>query len=569
MRVERTTEQTLGRRLWWLIAGRVAAAVILFVLGVTLFSDVRPVTSDRNALFIFVTVVTVSLLYAVALRASKRRRLQASVQLFVDVLIVTWLVWVTGDVRSPFAAFYIVVISVASFFLGARAALVASVGCAAVFTGLSMCVVAGVIPPHVEPAAELPLLKVVQAVGLNDVAFLFVGLLAARLAQRQSHYDVKLTEATQTLANLRALHERIVESIRSGVITTDLQGHIYIFNAAAEEITGYRAEDVRGQNVSIFVGEIEEHIRESMSAAEASRPSPRFEANCLTADGLRLRLGFSIFPLFAESGETTGLVITFQDLTQVRALEETSRRQDRLAAVGRVAASIAHEIRNPLAAMRGSIQVLRSEMDGNSQQAELMEIILRESDRLNRIITDYLTYARPRSRAHQSVDVRELLTETFTLLRHSPELKPEHALEEDYPAEAVMTDADASQLKQVFWNIARNALQAMPGGGTLRSELKPAGGGRLRITFTDTGQGMSPEQVEHLFEPFSSRTGGTGLGLSIVYQIIRDHGGTINVRSREGQGTTITIELAGERQNPESRIQNPEERHLPHQPGIS
>lgn len=549
--------RTLGHRLWWLIIGRVTAAVLLFVLSTTLFSREQSGNSGRTSLLIFLVVIGVSIIYAVALRFSKRVRLQASIQLFVDVLIVTWLVWVTGDVSSPFAALYIVIISVASIFLGARAALVASVGCAAIFTSLSMGVVSGVIPAHATPSTATSTLKVIQSVGLNDIAFLFVGLLAARLAKRQSHYDVQLTETTQTLANLRALHERIVESIRSGVVTTDLQGRIYIFNAAAEEITGYKAEDVRGQGVSIFFGDIEERTRQSMSAVEAGETSPRFEADCLTADGLRLRLGFSIFPLFAESGETTGLVITFQDLTQVRALEDTSRRQDRLAAVGRVAASIAHEIRNPLAAMRGSIQVLRSEMDGNSSQAELMEIILRESDRLNRIITDYLTYARPRSQAHVSVDVRELLQETFTLLRHSPELQAGHSLEEDYPNEALTMNADASQLKQVFWNIARNALQAMPDGGTLRAELKHSAGNRLRITFTDTGLGMSPEQVEHLFEPFSSRTGGTGLGLSIVYQIIRDHGGTINVRSLEGQGTTITIEMPGDRsQEAEGRRQH-------------
>jgi two-component system sensor histidine kinase PilS (NtrC family) len=552
----KTTEQggALGHRLWWLIIGRVAAALILFVLSTTLFSREQSNDAGRSALLIFLAVVFVSVIYAIALRLSARVRLQASIQLFVDVLIVTWLVWVTGDVSSPFAALYIVIISVASIFLGARAALVASVGCTAIFTGISMGIVWGVIPAHAAGAREVSTLKVVQSVGLNDIAFLFVGLLAARLVKRQSHYDVRLTEATQTLANLRALHERIVESIRSGVVTTDLQGRIYIFNAAAVEITGYEADDVRGQNASIFFGDIEENIRQSMSAAEAGEPSPRFEADCLTADGLRLRLGFSIFPLFAESGETTGLVITFQDLTQVRALEATSRRQDRLAAVGRVAASIAHEIRNPLAAMRGSIQVLRSEMDGNSSQAELMEIILRESDRLNRIITDYLTYARPRSHAHTSVDVRELLQETFTLLRHSPELQAAHKLEEGYSEEAAIVSADASQLKQVFWNIARNALQAMPDGGTLHAELRHSAGNRLRITFTDTGRGMSPEQVEHLFEPFSSRTGGTGLGLSIVYQIIRDHGGTINVRSRESQGTTIAIELPGVRsQKPEDR----------------
>jgi two-component system sensor histidine kinase PilS (NtrC family) len=558
--VKRTIEKgrAPGHRLWWLIIGRVVAAMLLFALSTTLFSHEQSGNSERRELLIFIIVIVLSLIYAVALRTSKSVRLQTGIQLFVDTLIVTWLVWTTGDVSSPFAALYIVIISVTSIFLGARAALIAAVGCAALFTSLSMAVVTGMLPAHVPAATAASTLKVIQAVGLNDIAFLFVGLLAARLAQRQSHYDVQLTETTQTLATLRALHERIVESIRSGVITADLEGRIYIFNAAAEEITGYKADDVRGQGVSIFFGEIEEHIRESLTAAEAGEPSPRFEADCLTADGLRLRLGFSIFPLFAELGETTGLVITFQDLTQVRALEETSRRQDRLAAVGRVAASIAHEIRNPLAAMRGSIQVLRSEVDGNSSQGELMEIILRESDRLNRIITDYLTYARPRSQVYEGVDVREVLNETFTLLRHSPELLAGHHLEEDYTEEPSMMKADASQIKQVCWNIARNALQAMPGGGTLRVELRHSAGNRLQIIFTDTGQGMSPEQVEQLFEPFSSRTGGTGLGLSIVYQIIRDHGGTINVRSREGQGTTITIELPGERQNPESRIQNEE-----------
>jgi two-component system sensor histidine kinase PilS (NtrC family) len=174
-----------------------------------------------------------------------------------------------------------------------------------------------------------------------------------------------------------------------------------------------------------------------------------------------------------------------------------------------------------------------------------MEIVLRESDRLNNIITDFLTYARPRPVSLADTDLREPLRETFTLLRHSPETGDGHTIEEDFPDEPVRVQADAAGLRQVFWNLSRNALSAMPAGGTLRVELQRATNhGRVRITFTDTGQGMSPEQVERLFEPFSSSTtGGTGLGLSIVYQIIRDHGGTINVRSREGHGTTIIIEL--------------------------
>jgi two-component system sensor histidine kinase PilS (NtrC family) len=259
-----------------------------------------------------------------------------------------------------------------------------------------------------------------------------------------------------------------------------------------------------------------------------------------------LRLGFSIVPLFAESGETSGMVITFQDLTDVRAMEETSRRQDRLAAVGRLAASIAHEIRNPLAAMRGSIQMLRGEMDADSEQAQLMDIILRESDRLNNIVTDYLNYARPRPAQLNDVDLRVLIREAFTLLRNSAELSDNHVLEDEVPEQPMIARGDPERLKQVCWNIARNALQAMPDGGTFRICLTRPEPDRLRISFIDNGRGMAPEQVERLFEPFSSTTGGTGLGLSIVYQIIRDHNGTINVRSRLGEGTMITVELPAE-----------------------
>src|SRR4029453_9355563 len=189
--------------------------------------------------------------------------------------------------------------------------------------------------------------------------------------------------------------------------------------------------DVRGQDASIFFGEIKQIIADSLDMGRLGEASPRFEANCLTADGLRLRLGFTVSPLFSELGDTTGTVITFQDLTRIRALEETSRRQDRLAAIGRMAASIAHEIRNPLAAMRGSIQMLRADMEGQSSQTELMEIILRESDRLNRIISDFLNYARPRSIIQAEVDVGELLKQTFTLLRNSAEIDENHVISEE------------------------------------------------------------------------------------------------------------------------------------------
>jgi two-component system sensor histidine kinase PilS (NtrC family) len=534
-----------GRRLWWLILGRLVAAVLLLWAGALwIRSGFRGGHGPwHNTLPILYLVIGLTIIYSLAHRFSSRLLFLARIQFTTDIFLITWLVWVTGDVHSPYTALYIVIISLASLFLGPRDAIVTSVGCAVAFTACALLVLSGLGSFTSQVVVEGSLSDTIQSVGLFDIAFFVVGLLSSKLADRQSRSDVRLMAATQTLASLRALHERIVESIRSGVVTTDLEGRIYTFNAAAEEITGYNYEDVRGQDASILFGDISEDIKQSLRAAAADEASPRFEASCLTADGLRLRLGFSISPLFSEASETTGIVITFQDLTQIRALEETSRRQDRLAAIGRMAASIAHEIRNPLAAMRGSIQMLHAEMDGDVTQGELMEIILRESDRLNRIISDFLTYARPRSIVRSKTDICELLDQTFTLLRHSPEVKERHVLVADLPPTPLLADVDAEQLRQVFWNLARNALQSMPAGGTLSARLKYNSEGRLHLTFTDTGRGMAPEQVEHLFEPFSSTTGGSGLGLSIVYQIIRDHGGTINVRSLETQGTTITIEL--------------------------
>ena len=533
---------SLSDKLFWLILARLAVAILLALARVLWIHGVSW-QSWLQMLPALSIVSALTVAYLVAHRFSENYLLQARIQFALDIVLVTALVWTTNVIYSPYIALYIVIIAASSLFLGPRDSIVISVVCVVAFTGTAVVLLTGLGGADTPEYLDANRPQAYQALGLFDISCLVVGLLSARLAERQSRFDVRLIAATQSLANLRALHERIVASIRSGVVTTDLQGRIYTFNAAAEEITGYQEQDVRGQDASIFFGEIKDIIQDSRELTGTPDSSSRFEADCLTADGLRLRLGFSLSPLYAETGETTGTVITFQDLTHIRALEETSRRQDRLAAIGRMAASIAHEIRNPLAAMRGSIQMLRAEMKSDSSETELMEIILRESDRLNRIISDFLSYARPRSIVQSKVDVGELLRQTFTLLRNSLEIHESHVIEAKTPEEPVLTNADSEQLRQVFWNLARNALNAMPQGGTLNAAVVVNSNKRLRITFADTGRGMSPDQVEHLFEPFSSTTGGVGLGLSIVYQIIRDHGGTINVRSREGKGTTISIEL--------------------------
>jgi two-component system, NtrC family, sensor histidine kinase PilS len=549
--MDKAHPQTLhSQKLWRLIVIRLIVSLLL-LLSTALWEWKWPSglnSSLRHDMMkIVFSVILLSLTYSFILRLSTRLELQARIQLLIDVLLVTWIVWLTGNAHSPYVVLYTAVIAGVGIFLGAADALIIAVLCATCFTALTTAAVLGFIHPDKSAIAAISVPEAIQKIGLNDIAFFVVGLLAARFAERRSKTDVNLIAATHALANLRALHERIIESIGSGVVTTDLNGHIYTFNRAAEEITGYSANDVRGRDASFFFGEdIRSFIEESLNASKIGEQSPRFESECITPDGMHLRLGFTIFPLFSEAGKTTGIVITFQDLTEIRALEELSRRQDRLAAVGRVAAGIAHEIRNPLASMRGSIQVLSSEFNGNPLASELMEIILRESDRLNRIITDFLLYARPRPCNFEEIDLRIPLRETFALLRNSPEIGKDHMLVEDLPDEPLIARVDSEQLRQVFWNLSRNALQAMPDGGTLHVAISQSPSNRVTITFKDSGRGMTSDQVERLFEPFSSSTpGGTGLGLSIVYQIVRDHGGTINARSRSGDGTTITIDLPG------------------------
>ncbi|MFN2501720.1 MAG: ATP-binding protein [Pyrinomonadaceae bacterium] len=494
----------------------------------------------QGLFLVFLISVGLTIVYFFLLRMTSTFRWQIPVQFFLDALLITWLIWRTGDLTSPYITLYIVVISVASFFLRPLSTLLMSILCALLFISLSVLTVKGMIETF---GAVQETGRIVQIVSFHVVAVLVVGLLASRLSDRRSS-GAELEATAKSLASLRALHERIVESIRSGLVTTDLDGNIYTFNAAATEITGFRLDQLQGRSIYDLFGDIREQIDMSLSAAGGGEQLPRFETDLLTPDGFAVRIGFSVSLLFSEQHEATGLIVTFQDLTDIRSMEDSVRRKDRLAAVGRVAAGLAHEIRNPLGAMRGAIQVLESRTPAESMQAGLMEIILKESDRLNSIITNFLGYARPAAGDFAETNIAETIKDTITLLRHSPDVQEHHVLIDEVTDKPVVMSADANQMKQIFWNLARNAVQAMRDGGTLRIRLENIPNNRIKIVFADTGIGMSPEHVEQLFEPFSnSRSGGTGLGLSIVYQIVKDHNGVINVRSTEGKGTAITLEF--------------------------
>jgi two-component system sensor histidine kinase PilS (NtrC family) len=249
---------------------------------------------------------------------------------------------------------------------------------------------------------------------------------------------------------------------------------------------------------------------------------------------------------FPEGG--VGYLWSFQDVTEIRRLERDARLRQRLAAVGEMAAGIAHEIRNPLASMSGSIQVLRQELPLSEDQAQLMDIVLRESERLNDTIRSFLAYARPQRSAPARLDVRKVLQDAATLLRNSAEVRPDHVIDVEVPVDPVWCEADENQIRQVVWNLATNGLRAMSSGGRLRlavsSERAPDGDESVVLSIQDEGCGIAPEDLDGIFQPFrSSFERGTGLGLAIVHRVVTDYNGTIQVSSQVGTGTTMSVRL--------------------------
>ena len=239
-----------------------------------------------------------------------------------------------------------------------------------------------------------------------------------------------------------------------------------------------------------------------------------------------------------------GYVYALDDLTEIRRLEREVRMQDRLAAVGRLAAAIAHEIRNPLTSIAGSVSMLSAVPEMSEEHRKLLEIVTRESQRLNNIITDFLAYSRGKQYHFDKVDLLPLVEDTLTLMQHRMTAENTGiSIERHFAVREAWVLADGDKIKQVFWNFCENAVRAMPSGGTFTVGIEPLGAD-WQLSFADSGTGMSPQQIEKIFEPFQSTfEGGTGLGLAIVYQIVQAHEGKVWARSRQGQGTVLVLKL--------------------------
>ena len=540
-------EPSLKTKAHRLVFGRVGFMLFLLMANLWRSTGTSESTSSESPdglVIAFTLTACVSVIYLTGVRFAPRILDQIRVQFVVDLALITWLVWQTGDIISPYVTLYIVLISVAGFFFGKAETLYFAIGCALAFGVLSGLTGQDILRSG---SGDQPPSRILQIVGVNVVAILLVGLLAARLSERRKLSE-ELKYAEEMFANLNLLHERIVESIGTGLVTTDLVGRIYAFNRSAAEITAIRPGDAIGKNIfDIFGSEIRERVCHLLDPDNRQEfDAVHFEWDFARNDGTSsIAVLCSIVPLTGRSGQTNGLIMTFQDVTKMRVLEETVRRSDRLAAVGRMAAGLAHEIRNSLGSMSSALQFLQERAGPQTDDSKLMDVVLRESDRMNAIITNFLAYARPSKNGsgthREKVDVAAALNDCLALIKHSPETTPEHKFSLDMPDEPAQILADETQLKQVFWNLARNSIQAMPDGGTLSVRLAHAPGNRILIEFADTGSGMSEEMLEHVFEPFISGSGGTGLGLSIVYKIVSDHGGTIDIQSAPGDGTRVSM----------------------------
>ena len=537
------------RHLRWLMAVRAVAAVTLLLSAFAINLILTPGESLAPFYLLAAGIFLLVLAYALLYKSWHGHSWFAASQVGGDIAVITGFVYASGGTHSPMSFLYLLpVITAAVLLLRWGAFVVAGVSWAC-YAGLVLGTIAGVVPdfpPGISTDVSLSSKWLWYSLVAHLVGFLVTAWLSSYLAEGLWTVGVELAERRTDIAELQALNENIVESIRSGLITTDLEGRITFVNPAGCEITSRAAAELLGRDVMDLFGLEVSFLREIRGILGEERRF-RFEKACCLREGSEERflgVAASVLRDRKSRAKPLGLIFIFQDLTEIVALEREVRLKERMAALGEMAAGMAHELRNPLASIVGSVQVLGGEVRLPGEHEDLMEIILRESQRLDQAIRDFLVFARPGPFSAERTDLVRLINDSVRILRNSREFRPGHQLVTRFSAPEVHCEIDVNRAKQVFWNLATNALKAMPGGGTLTIRVEPSGPGQVLIVFADEGIGMNEQQLDRYFQPFQGGfNDGTGLGAAIVYRIVQEHKGRVHVRSAEGRGTEVSVTL--------------------------
>lgn len=535
------------RGLKWLMLGRLVLISVLlgvspFVMGL----------SSTPFFYLIAFIYCVTVVYSLLLTTSLGVRIQAYAQFLMDSVIITVLLSFTGGIDSNFILIYVLTIMFSSVLIGGQAGLVLAVSCSGMYTMLGIAQCIGMMTPSISTPFSISRdpLYVSFLVLARATIFCILGYFIDYLVNSMNRNRLELEE-------LRKLNESILSQMKSGLITTDAAGRTIFANAAAEEILGYSRAEMLGKAWQLFLGHPVREVNERWLAEEA-RAFTRCEINVRRKDGSEIPVGFTVSTLMDSGGAVFGLLIFFRDLTQVHRMEERMRRADRMSAAGAVLASVAHEVRTPLAAIRGAVEVLGEKMAVGEGERKLMKVIIKESDRLNRIVSDFVRSSEAGWESRTREDLCRILDEVVSLVSQGRKLPDGMTINREDGDGPVYARVDAYQIKQVMVNILNNALDALQGKGTVsisveraRSQVK--GRPQARVRIIDTGEGMNTERMAHLFEPFySTKESGSGMGLFIAERIVRSHGGEMEAESREGGGSMFTITLPCE-ENPHAR----------------
>jgi two-component system sensor histidine kinase PilS (NtrC family) len=525
----------------WLLGIRLVVISTLF-LGILIIQvNTQQLLQLEEFYWLILLSYGLSLGYLVLYLKGLSTRLQAVVQLLGDIGVVTGFVYFTGGLYSPFSFLYLTVIMVAATLL--RGGGLVFAGLSAIAYGILVDVmVFGILaPPASLSGIVVPLSssRVLSQIMIHVVGFVLVALLVSFLSESLRTARHRLREETERAQQFVALTDQVVRSVSAGILAADLEGKVLHVNPAGARIL----------MIPDASGVVGKPLEEVMPLVVHSWPLLRTRARTELLGRLEddlgdsgIRLGLSVGPLEDARSSLVGFIVNFQDLTALEIETERRRMRDRMAAVGEMAARMAHEIKNPLASISGSAQVLRSFGGLDATGHRLLNILVDESGRLSQILDEFLDYTRPHQATHKPCNIAAMLRDCMDLLRRSAEITDRHELVVDTPDELIV-HGEEHLLRQLFWNLSRNAIQAMPDGGRLTVSAERRKSNAI-LVWSDTGVGMSEDVRQRAFEPFmTTNPHGTGLGLAVVYTAVEDHGGSIDIDSAPGRGTTITVEL--------------------------